>query len=333
MTAIPTSTRVVEVSQAGGPEVLKLGTRPLAPLKSGEVLIKVAAAGINGHDLHHRKSGSHPTEPGETDVPGLEIAGTIVAVGSAVKEWNVGQDVCALVRGGAYADYCIADAVLCLPVPKGLSMVQAASLPETYATVWSNIYSDGALKPGGSVLVQGGASGIGVSAIQLCKNLGHKVFVTAGSDEKGKACVALGADLAINYKTQDFVAEVKKATGGKGVDCIIDIVAGDYIPREIDAIALEGWIVIVSASRGPKAEVNFGELMRKRGRIMGNMLRPRPLAYKASVIAALRETVWPLVESGKIKPVVDSTFSFADAAASHARMEASLHTGKIILTP
>ena len=333
MSAIPTSTRVIEVSQPGGPEVLKLSTRPLAPLQAGEILIKVAAAGVNGHDAHHRHVGTHPTNPGETDVPGLEVAGTVVARGSAVTEWQIGQEVCALVRGGGYADYCIADAALTLPVPRGQTMVQAASLPETYATVWSNIYTDGALKPGGSLLIQGGASGIGVSAIQLAKNLGHRVFATAGNADKCKVCVDLGAERAINYREEDFVAVVKEATGGKGVDCVFDIVAGDYIPREIDALALDGWIVIISTTRGAKVEINFADVMRKRARIMGTMLRPRTLAYKAGVIAALRATVWPLVESGKIKPVVDSTFPLAEAAAAHARLDASQHTGKIILTP
>jgi len=211
-------------------------------------------------------------------------------------------------------------------------MVEAASLPETYATVWSNIYTDGALKPGGSLLIQGGASGIGVSAIQLARNLGHRVFATAGNADKCKVCVDLGAERAINYREEDFVKVVKEATGGKGVDCVFDIVAGDYIPREIDALALEGWIVIISTTRGAKVEINFAQVMQKRAKIMGTMLRPRPLEYKAKVIAALRETVWPLVEAKKIKPVVDSTFPLAEAAAAHARMDASQHTGKIILT-
>jgi NADPH2:quinone reductase len=332
MSSIPTSTRVIEVSQPGGPEVLKLATRPLAPLKPGELLIKVAAAGVNGHDVGHRKSGSHPTEPGETDVPGLEVAGTVIAAGSAVTQWKAGDEVCALVRGGGYADYCMADAVLTLPVPRGLTMVEAASLPETNATVWSNIYTDGALKPGGSMLVQGGASGIGVSAIQLGRNFGHRVFATAGNADKCKVCVDLGAERAINYREEDFVAAVKQATAGKGVDCVFDIVAGDYVPREIDALALDGWIVIISTTRGAKVEINFANVMKKRARIMGTMLRPRTLEYKAGVIAALREKVWPLVESKKIRPVVDSTFPLAEAAAAHARMDASQHTGKIILT-
>lgn len=328
-----TSTRVIEVSRAGGPEVLQLATRPIAPLKEREILVKVEAAGVNGHDVMHRKNGSHPTKPGETDVPGLEVAGTVVAIGSGVMQWKVGDQVCSLVQGGGYADYCLCEEALTLPVPKGLTMAEAASLPETYATVWSNLFADGSLKAGGSVLVQGGASGIGVSAIQLLKNLGHRVFVTAGTDEKCKFCVELGAERAINYKNEDFVAAVKGYTDGKGVDCVVDIVAGSYIPREIEAIATEGWIVIVSTSGGAKVEVNFSDLMRKRGRIMGNQLRPRPLAYKAAVIAALKETVWPLVESGKIKPVVDSTFPLAEAVKSHQRMDASLHIGKIILTP
>ena len=332
MSTTPTSTRVVEVSRPGGPEVLTLATRPLAPLQPHEILVKVVAAGVNGHDVHHRKVGTHPTVPGETDVPGLEIAGTVAAIGSAVTQWQVGQEVCSLVRGGAYADYCIAEESLTLPVPRGLSMIEAASLPETYATVWSNIYTDGALKPGGSLLIQGGASGIGVSAIQLATNLGHRVFATAGNDDKCKVCVSLGAERAINYNKEDFVAVVKEATAGRGVDCVFDIVAGDYIPREIDALALDGWITIISTNRGAKVEINFAQVMQKRAKIMGTMLRPRTLAYKAGVIAALRATVWPLVEAGKIKPVVDSTFPFTQAAAAHARMDASQHTGKIILT-
>ena len=332
MSTTPTSTRVVEVSRPGGPEVLTLATRPLAPLQPHEILVKVVAAGVNGHDVHHRKVGTHPTAPGETDVPGLEIAGTVAAIGAAVTQWQVGQEVCSLVRGGAYADYCIAEESLTLPVPRGLSMIEAASLPETYATVWSNIYTDGALKPGGSLLIQGGASGIGVSAIQLATNLGHRVFATAGNDDKCKVCVSLGAERAINYNKEDFVAVVKEATAGRGVDCVFDIVAGDYIPREIDALALDGWITIISTNRGAKVEINFAQVMQKRAKIMGTMLRPRTLAYKAGVVAALREQVWPLIEAGKIKPVVDSTFPLERTADAHARMDASQHTGKIILT-
>ena len=331
MSAI-TSTRVIEVSKPGGPEVLKLATRPLAPLQAHEILIKVAAAGVNGHDVSHREKGTHPTAPGETDVPGLEIAGTVVGRGSAVTLWEIGQEVCALVRGGAYADYCIAEESLTLPIPRGLTLVEAASLPETYATVWSNIYTDGALKAGGSLLIQGGASGIGVSAIQLAKNFGHRVFATAGTAEKCKFCEGLGAERAINYRTEDFVKVVMEATGGKGVDCVFDIVAGDYIPREIEALALDGCITIISTTRGAKVEIDFARVMQKRAKIMGTMLRPRTLQYKAGVVAALREKVWPLVEAGKIKPVVDSTFPLAEAAAAHARMDASQHTGKIILT-
>jgi NADPH2:quinone reductase len=332
MSNTPTSTRVIEVARPGGPEVLQLATRPLAPLQPHEILIKVAAAGVNGHDVHHRKVGTHPTAPGETDVPGLEIAGTVAARGGAVTQWAIGQEVCSLVRGGAYADYCIAEESLTLPVPRGLSLVEAASLPETYATVWSNIYTDGALKPGGSLLIQGGASGIGVSAIQLAKNFGHRVFATAGTAEKCRFCESLGAERGINYREEDFVAVVKQLTNDKGVDCVFDIVAGDYIPREVEALALDGAITIISTTRGSKVEVDFARVMQKRAKIMGTMLRPRTLAYKAGVIAALREQVWPLIEAGKIKPVVDSTFPLERAAEAHARMDASQHTGKIILT-
>jgi NADPH2:quinone reductase len=328
--SIPAKMRAVEITQPGGPEVLKPCERPLPQPKAHEILVKVEAAGVNRPDLLQRM-GLYPVPPGASDLPGLEVAGTVVALGSEAKRWNTGDKVCALTHGGGYAEYCAVPEVQALPAPKGLSMLEAASLPETFFTVYSNVVDRGALKPGETFLVQGGASGIGVSAIQMVAAMGNRVFATAGSDEKCAACVKLGAEIAINYKTQDFVEVVRKATGGNGVDVILDMVGGDYVPRELKCMAEEGRLVMIAFLRGSKTELDLNELMRRRLHITGSTLRPRPVEFKGAVARSLRERVWPLVESGKIKPVIFRTFPLAQAADAHRLLEAGEHVGKIVL--
>jgi len=323
--------RAVEVSKPGGPEALQLVERPLPVPKAGEILVKVAAAGVNRPDVLQRM-GLYPVPPDASDLPGLEIAGEVVAVGSSAKAFKLGDKVCALVHGGGYAEYCTTPEVTALPVPKGLSLVEAASLPETCFTVWSNVYDRAKLAPGESLLVQGGSSGIGVTAIQMAKATGNRVFATAGSDEKCAACVRLGAEKAINYKTQDFLAEVKAATGGKGVNVILDMVGGDYVPKELKALADDGRLVFIAFLRGPKTELDINELMRRRLTITGSTLRPRPVEFKGYIANNLREKIWPLIEAGKIKPEVFKTFPLAQAADAHRLMESSQHIGKIVLT-
>jgi NADPH2:quinone reductase len=278
-----------------------------------------------------QRTGNYPVPKGASDLPGLEIAGEIVGGDVAGSTFKQGDMVCALVQGGGYAEYCIADVSLCLPVPKGMSALEAASLPETFFTVWSNVYDRGRLQPGETFMVQGGSSGIGVTAIQLAKALGHTVFATAGSDDKCRACEALGADRAINYKTEDFVEVIKQATGGKGVDVILDMVAGDYVPREIACLADDGRLVFIALLGGAKANVPLGQILMRRLTLTGSTLRPRPVAFKAAIAAKLREHVWPLLEAGKIKPVIFQSFALADAAKAHALMESSSHVGKIVL--
>ncbi len=328
---LPATMRAIEITQYGEPEVLKLGTRPVPQPASGEVLIRMAATGINRADTMQRR-GNYPVPPGTTDIPGLELSGTIAAVGDGVSDWRVGDEVCALVQGGSYADYCIAPAPQCLPVPKGLSLIEAGSLPETFFTVWSNVFDRGALKGEETLLVQGGTSGIGVTAIQLAHALGHRVFVTAGSDEKCAACLQLGADLAINYRTEDFVKVIKEVTGGKGVDVVLDMVGGSYVNRNLQCMAEDGRLVYIATMGGAKAEINVVALMQKRLSITGSTLRARPVEFKAAITRNLREKVWPLIEAGKIKPVIYKTFALADAASAHALMESSQHIGKIMLT-
>jgi NADPH2:quinone reductase len=323
--------RCVEISQAGPPEVLKLAQRPTPQPQAGEVLIEVAAAGINRPDCFQR-AGFYPAPPGASDLPGLEVAGRVVALGEGASGVAIGDEVCALVPGGGYADYCAAPAALCLPIPKGFSAVEAAALPETLFTVWSNVFDRGALQPGESFLVQGGSSGIGTTAIQLVKAFGHPVYATAGSPEKCAACEALGADRAINYKTEDFVAVLKEVTGGRGVDVILDMVAGDYTPREMKALADDGRLVLIAFLGGAKSQVNMAEVMQRRLIITGSTLRPRSVAFKAAIAAQLRAKVWPLLEAGRIKPVIHATFPMAEAAAAHTLMESSAHVGKIVLT-
>jgi NADPH2:quinone reductase len=323
--------RAVEIARPGGPEVLTPAERPLPVPKPNEILIKVAAAGVNRPDVLQR-SGNYPVPRDASDLPGLEVAGEVVAKGAAVTMWQPGDPVCALVHGGGYAEYCVAPDVQALPVPKGLSLVQAASLPETFFTVWSNVYDRGRLAPGESLLVQGGSSGIGVTAIQMAVATGNRVFATAGSDEKCAACVRLGAEKAINYRTQDFAAEIKTATGGKGVDVILDMVGGDYVPKELKCLADEGRLVFIAFLRGPKTELDINELMRRRLTLTGSTLRPRPVEFKGYVARNLREKIWPLIEAGRIRPQIYRTFALAQASEAHRLMESSKHIGKLVLT-
>jgi NADPH2:quinone reductase len=326
--------RAIEITRFGPPEVLKETTRPDPVPGPGELLVRVSASGINRPDVLQRK-GLYPMPPGVSDLPGLEVAGTVAGgdpAELAAASFALGDRVCALVAGGGYAELCVAPIGQCLPVPQNLSDVEAASLPETFFTVWQNVFEIARLQPGETLLVQGGSSGIGVTAIQLAKALGSSVIVTAGSDEKGMACVALGADHAINYKTQDFAAEAKKLTNGRGVDVVLDMVAGDYVAREVDCLAEGGRIAIIALQGGTKSGFDAGLVLRKQLQITGSTLRPRSAAYKAGLAKALRAKVWPLLEAGRIKPVVYKTFDAADAAAAHALMESGAHVGKIVLT-
>jgi NADPH2:quinone reductase len=327
--------QAIEITQYGAPEVLRAGERPDPVPGAGELLIRVTASGVNRPDVLQR-TGNYPVPPGASDIPGLEVAGTIVSGDEqAMKEagLRVGDRVCALVAGGGYAALCVAPVGQCLPVPKGLSDVEAASLPETFFTVWSNVFDRGRLQAGEAFMVQGGTSGIGVTAIQMAKAMGAgKVIATAGSDDKCKACVALGADHAINYRTQDFAEEAKKLTDGKGVDVILDMVAGAYVEREVKCVNEDGRIVIIAVQGGTKSEFNAGLVLRRRITITGSTLRPRPVAFKAAIAQALQKNVWPLIESGRIKPVIHSTFPAAEASKAHALMESNQHVGKIVLT-
>lgn len=322
--------KCIEISKPGGPEVLVPAERPNPVPKPNEILVKVAAAGVNRPDIAQR-AGKYPPPPDASDLPGLEIAGEVAAVGAEAKLWKVGDRVCALAHGGGYAEYCVVPEVQALPVPKGLSMVEAASLPETFFTVYSNVFDRARLAPGESLLVQGGSSGIGVTAIQIAAAMGNRVFATAGSDEKCAACVKLGAAKAINYKTQDFVEVIKAETGGKGVNVVLDMVGGDYVAREIKCMAAEGRLVFIAVLGGAKAEFNVAEVMQKRLVLTGSTLRPRPVEFKGAIARSLRERVWPLIEAGKIRPVIYRTFPLAQAADAHRLMESSQHIGKIIL--
>jgi NADPH2:quinone reductase len=323
--------RVVEITQPGAPEVLQVRSREVPAPGPGEVLIRVMAAGVNRPDVLQRL-GKYPVPPGASDLPGLEVAGTVAELGPGVTSWKPGDRVCALTPGGGYAEHCIAPASNCLPVPKGLDFVQAASLPETYFTVWSNVFDRGGLKPGETVLVPGGSSGIGVAALQIVHALGHRVFATAGTPGKCAACEKLGAERAINYKTDDFVEAVKGLTGGKGVDVILDMVAGDYVPREMKALADDGRIVLIALLGGSKATVDFNEVLRRRLLLTGSTLRPRSVEFKAAIARSLREKVWPLLEAGTIKPVIHATFPLEEAPKAHAMMQGGEHIGKIVLT-
>lgn len=323
--------RAVEISAPGGPDVLVPATRQVPVPKPHEILVKVAAAGVNRPDVLQRM-GKYKVPADASDLPGLEIAGEVAACGAAVTMWKPGDQVCALVHGGGYAGYCVTPEVQALPVPKGLSMVEAAALPETFFTVWSNVYDRARLAPGETLLVQGGSSGIGTTAIQMAAAMGNRVFATAGSEEKCAACVKLGAEKAINYRTQDFVAEVNAATGGKGVDVILDMVGGDYVPRELKCLADEGRLAFIAVLGGWKTELDISAVMGKRLTLTGSTLRPRTVAFKGAIAKSLREKIWPLIEAGKIKPVIYKTFPLAEAREAHRLMETSQHIGKIVLS-
>ena len=325
--------RAITLNGFGGPEVLVEAERPDPVPGPGELLLQVTASGINRPDVLQRK-GAYAPPPGASDLPGLEIAGRILggdAPALAGAGLQLGDRVCALVAGGGYAERCTAPVVQCLPVPVGFSDIEAASLPETFFTVWSNVFDRCRLQAGETLLVQGGSSGIGVTAIQLAKAFGARVIVTAGSDDKVAACLALGADVGINYKTQDFVAEVKAATDGKGADVVLDMVAGDYVARELQCTADDGRIVIIAVQGGIQSGFNAGELLRRRLTITGSTLRPRSIAFKAAIAAALRQQVWPLLAAGRIKPAIFRVFPAAQASQAHALMESSQHVGKIVL--
>jgi NADPH2:quinone reductase len=330
--------KAIEITSYGAPEVLRVAERPAPVAGAGELLIRVAASGVNRPDVLQR-TGNYPVPPGASDLPGLEVAGEIVSGDvAAMREAGlaVGDRVCALIAGGGYAELCVAPVAQCLPVPKGWSDAEAATLPETFFTVWSNVFDRARLQKGETLLIQGGSSGIGVTAIQLGKAFGATVIVTAGSDDKCEACKKLGADHAINYKTSDFAEEVKRLTGGKGVDVVLDMVAGAYVQREIECMAEDGRLVIIAVQGGTKSDFNAGQVLRRRLTITGSTLRPRPVAFKGAIAKALREQVWPLLESGAVKPVIHSTFAAqgepSGAAQAHALMESNQHIGKIVLT-
>ncbi len=328
---LPTSMREVFFDGAGGPEVIKLHEAAVPAPGPGQVLVEVAAAGINRPDCIQR-AGLYPPPPGESQIPGLEIAGKIVARGEGVA-LKLGEEICALVGSGGYAEYCLAEAALCLPRPKPLSPVEAAGVPETFFTVYDNVFVRGALKPGENFLVHGGSSGIGSTAIQLAKNFGATVFTTAGSQDKCDFCIDLGADVAINYRTQDFVAAIKEKTGKKGVNVILDMVGGPYVQRNLQALAPDGRLVQIAFLQGSRvAEFDFMSVMLKRLTLTGSTLRSRPLAAKAAIASALRERIWPLLDSGAVRPVLHATFPLEEARAAHELMESSAHLGKIVLT-
>tara|TARA_R110000824_G_scaffold401491_1_gene612592 strand:+ start:205584 stop:206582 length:999 start_codon:yes stop_codon:yes gene_type:complete len=328
---LPETMTAIAIREPGGPDVLEPRQIPRPEPAHGEILIKVAAAGVNRPDTIQRM-GLYPPPPGAPETPGLEVAGEVVATGPGVTLWKTGDRVCALVGGGGYAEYCVAHEAHALPMPHGLSMTEAAALPETFFTVWANVFERGALKAGETLLVHGGSSGIGTTAIQLASLFGASVIATAGSAEKCAACLKLGAAAAIDYKTQDFVAETRRLTDNRGADVILDMVGGDYIPRNIQAAAVDGRIVSIAFLNGATTEVNFMPVMLKRLTLTGSTLRPRSIEEKASLARTLREKVWPLIEAGRVKPLIDTVFPLKDAARAHALMEKSSHIGKIVLT-
>jgi NADPH:quinone reductase len=329
--AVPQTMIAIVPEDLGGPEVLRAVTRPVPQPGYGEVLIKVAAAGINGADLTQRRGG-YISIPGMPDVLGLEASGEIVAIGDGAAPWQVGDKVCALLLGGGYAEYCVAAAGQCLPIPRGLNLIEAASLPEVAMTVWSNVFELGALRPGDKLLVHGGASGIGTMAIQLAHALGATVYATAGSAEKCRRCEALGAVRSIDYKREDFVEVIETATAHAGVDVVIDMVCGDYLPRDLRILAEDGRLVMIAAKHGSKVEIDLAPVSMKRIRLTGSRLRPRSLTEKARLAAAVHKAVWPLIEDGRVKPVIDSTFPLAEARRAHERLESGQHIGKVLLT-
>jgi putative PIG3 family NAD(P)H quinone oxidoreductase len=320
----------IEIRQPGEPDVLTPVERPRPTIGPGDVLIKVAAAGVNRPDVMQRQ-GRYPPPPGASDIPGLEVAGTIDEVGADVRGWHVGDRVCALVSGGGYAEYCAAPAPQCLPIPRGLDLTQAAALPETTFTVWTNMVDRGRLTRGESVLIHGGSSGIGTTAIQLARAMGARVFTTAGSAEKCAVCETLGAERAINYREADFVSVVREATNGAGVNLVLDIVGGEYLQRNIEALAMDGRLVQIGQLGGPKAQINMIPVLQRRLTITGSTLRARSVEEKGAIATAVREHVWPLIESGAVRPLVHTTFPLSDAAEAHRVMESSVHIGKLVL--
>jgi putative PIG3 family NAD(P)H quinone oxidoreductase len=327
---LPDQMTVIEITEPGGPEKLVPNRRPVPRPASGEVLIKVATAGVNRPDCLQRQGG-YPPPPGASDILGLEVAGTIAALGEGVGDWMIGDEVCALLTGGGYAEYCTAPAPQCLPIPAGLNLQQAAALPETFFTVWSNVFDRARLQPGESLLIHGGTSGIGTTAIQLAKALGSRVFVTVGGAEKVQPCLELGAERVINYRQEDFVQVIKETTGNRGVDVILDMVGGDYVQRNLSALAVEGRLVFIAFLRGAKVELNLAPVMMKRLTIAGSTLRARPVEHKAPIAETLQRIVWPLLASGAIRPVIDRVFPLTEAAAAHAMMESNRHVGKLLL--
>jgi len=327
---LPAQMRAIEISRPGGPEVLRAVQRPTPHPRAGEVVIRVHTAGVNRPDCFQR-AGSYAPPPGASDLPGLEVSGTVAAIGEGVTQWTPGDEVCALTPGGGYAQYCATPAAHCLPLPGGMDLVQAAALPETFFTVWINVFERGSLRPGETLLVQGGASGIGVAAIQMAHAFGNRVFATAGSAEKCAACERLGAERAINYRTEDFVDVVKQLTAGKGVDVILDMVGGDYLQRELKCLATDGRLSIIAFLGGSKTALDMGDVLYRRLTITGSTLRPRSIEYKGQVAATLREKVWPLLAQGRIRPVIHHVFPLEQAAAAHAMMESGAHIGKILL--
>ena len=323
--------KAIVITTAGGPEVLQIGERPQPVAAPTEVLIKVAAAGVNRPDVYQRKGNYPPPKGAPRDIPGLEIAGTIAVVGNKVTHWKVGDKVCALVSGGGYAEYCNVPEGQCLPIPGDLSFVEGASLPETFFTVWSNVFDRGKLQPGESLLVHGGSSGIGVAAIQMATASGSKVYITAGSDEKCKFCEAIGAAKGINYKTEDFSEAIHQLTDARGVNVILDMIGGDYTPGNISSLAEEGRLVLINAMKGKDVQIDLAQVMRKRLIITGSMLRSREIEFKSAIARNLELHIWPLLASGKIKPVINAVFHTKDAAKAHALMESSEHVGKIVL--
>jgi NADPH2:quinone reductase len=329
--SLPDQMTAIEITEPGGPDVLVPTTRSVPAPGPGEVLVKVEAAGVNRPDVLQRE-GNYAPPPGTTDIPGLEVAGTIVTIGDGAARWQPGDRVCALVAGGGYAEYCVVPLPQCLRFPRGFDAVRAAALPETYFTVWTNVFDRGRLQAGEAFLVHGGSSGIGTTAIQLAHAFGARVFATAGSAEKCRACEDLGAERGINYRDEDFVEVVRGLTDDKGVDLVLDMVGGDYIQRNISALAVDGRLVQIAFLRGPKAEVNFVPMMVKRLTLTGSTLRPRSVEEKGEIARALEERVWPLLDSGEVAPVIHATFPLAEAAKAHALMDSSAHIGKIILT-
>lgn len=328
--SLPDEMTYIDLPSFGGPDALVPARGPLPRPATGEVLIKVAAAGVNRPDVMQREGNYNPP-PGASPVPGLEIAGEVVALGDGVSDLQLGDKVCALVGGGGYAQYCVAPSLQCLPVPKGLSLLEAAALPENYFTVWTNVFERGGLKAGETILIHGGSSGIGTTAIQLAREFGARIFTTVGNSEKAQACLDLGAERAINYRDEDYVSVVKELTDGKGVDLILDMVGGDYIPRDIEALAIEGRLVQIAFQKPSKMEFDFLPMMLKRLTLTGSTLRPRSVEQKAAIAQALHTHVWPLLESGKVKPLIYETFPLEKTCDAHALMDSSKHIGKIML--